>query len=118
MRALSPSKLSPPPLTPLFLSPSADHWGLFEQFWLELGAYAAPVTHEETGFILTPSTKENLRRIARVLVTRKYPVLLQVTSTEHILVRALCLCSQFVLFCFSCSFSYSFHIVVGGCGKD
>ena len=59
-----------------------------EHFWLENGPYSAPMSQQDTGFVLTSSTKENVRRIARVLVTRQYPVLLQVCVCVCVCARA------------------------------
>lgn len=61
-----------------FLQPPrspGSQYQLFENFWVELGP--EPVQQQEH-YILTPSIKKNLNNLARIVVGRKYPVLLQV----------------------------------------
>jgi midasin (ATPase involved in ribosome maturation) len=47
----------------------------FANFWIEAGDQ--PVV-EPAHYILTDSIKSNLANLARILVSRKYPILLQV----------------------------------------
>ncbi|KNC81071.1 hypothetical protein SARC_06594 [Sphaeroforma arctica JP610] len=52
-------------------------WCRVEHIWLKCGDTAPIVAQEDTKFVLTESTRENLRRIARALVSGQFPVLLQ-----------------------------------------
>jgi midasin (ATPase involved in ribosome maturation) len=60
---------------------SGNHPGFvqFDCFWLEKGLTGEPVDPIEldNSYIMTPSVQTNLRNLARVVVARKYPVLLQ-----------------------------------------
>lgn len=49
----------------------------FNNFWIESGE--TPVI-EPANYILTESIKSNLASLARILVSRKYPILLQVCA--------------------------------------
>eukprot|EP01134_Creolimax_fragrantissima_P005503 CFRG5503T1 len=52
-------------------------WCRVEHIWLKCGETAPVVPQSETKFVLTQSTKENLRRISRGLVSGQFPILLQ-----------------------------------------
>ena len=56
-----------------------------EGFWLRCGPIEpVDMTIEDAtrrvGFVLVPSVKRNLRNLARAIVSRRFPVLLQVTD--------------------------------------
>jgi midasin (ATPase involved in ribosome maturation) len=53
----------------------AEDYELFEGFWIQRGNLT-PVTPSH--YILTNSIKKNLNNLARIVIARKYPVLLQV----------------------------------------
>ena len=46
----------------------------FHGFWLEVGPLKAHVPED---YILTPSIRNHVRDLARIMLTRKYPILLQ-----------------------------------------
>ncbi|KAF9586477.1 AAA ATPase midasin [Lunasporangiospora selenospora] len=46
----------------------------FGHFWLQCGRY--PI-HEDTQYILTPSVELNLNNLSRVVMTRRFPILIQ-----------------------------------------
>ena len=50
---------------------------LIENFWIERGSEPVDETWLESQFILTPSVSANLRNLCRVVVSRKYPILIQ-----------------------------------------
>ncbi len=57
---------------------------LFDHFWVEAGEQAlpeqgAPGAAGSARFVATPSVQGHLRSLARAALTRRYPVLLQVT---------------------------------------
>lgn len=52
----------------------ADNFIQFAQFWLETGPNAGV---DDPRYIMTPSVETNLYNLARVVMTRKYPVLIQ-----------------------------------------
>jgi midasin len=51
-----------------------EDWLLIASFWLQKGPL--PILENE-GYIITPTVESRLKQIARAIVTRKYPVLLQ-----------------------------------------
>jgi len=53
---------------------NGDHV-LFENFWVQTGPHAEP--EEDENFVLTNSMREYLQHLARGVVIRKYPILLQ-----------------------------------------
>lgn len=56
-------------------APSLEHV-LFEQYWVECGPFSAE--HKEEGaFVKTKTVRTHLRNIARAVLLRKYPILLQ-----------------------------------------
>ncbi|KAI9142687.1 hypothetical protein BKA69DRAFT_1123750 [Paraphysoderma sedebokerense] len=55
-------------------APDPDKYTEFEGFWLEKGPQ--PVVNDDQ-YIITKSVQDNLRNLARVIMDRKYPVLIQ-----------------------------------------
>jgi midasin (ATPase involved in ribosome maturation) len=60
---------------------------LFDHFWVEAGDQPLPESGAEAEagrvqFVATPSVQGHLRSLARASLTRRYPVLLQVTSLQ------------------------------------
>ena len=55
---------------------------LFDHFWVETGGGQLPEGRESDGgggaFVLTPAVKGHLRNLARAVLLRRYPILLQV----------------------------------------
>lgn len=63
-------------------APSADGHVLFEHFWLKRGPEALPeLGQDDDGsrrrFVLTPSVRQHLCNLARAVLVRKHPILLQ-----------------------------------------
>ena len=57
--------------------PSGEHV-LFEQYWVEAGPAALPDEDTPDEFVLTPSVRHHLSMLARAVLLRKHPILLQV----------------------------------------
>lgn len=61
-----------------------DSFVLFEQFWLERGPLPA-LGREDDGasrrFVLTASVRGQLHNLARCILARRHPILLQVRQT-------------------------------------
>lgn len=62
--------------------PSAGNHVLFQHFWLEKGPLALPeMGADDDGsrrrFVATPSVKQHLANLARAVLVRKHPILLQ-----------------------------------------
>lgn len=55
---------------------------LFDHFWVETGGAPLPEGRESDGgggsFVLTPAVQGHLRNLARAVLLRRYPILLQV----------------------------------------
>ena len=51
---------------------------LFEQYWVEAGQAALPDPDIPDEFVLTPSVRSHLATLARAVLLRKHPILLQV----------------------------------------
>jgi midasin len=75
----------PPPPQALCRAPPAPPGGthvLFESFWLEVGPLPLPPGLDDDGsvggrFIITPSVARQLSQLARAVLLRKHPILLQ-----------------------------------------
>lgn len=68
--------MRPPPC------PGSDSHVLFEQFWLERGPLPLPAggSADDGGsrrFVLTPSVRQQLHNLARCVLARRHPILLQ-----------------------------------------
>ena len=54
---------------------------LFDHFWVETGPAPLPDNKESDGkgssFVLTPTVTQHLRNLARAVLLRRYPILLQ-----------------------------------------
>ena len=61
---------------------------LFEQYWVEAGPAALPDEDTPDEFVLTPSVRHHLSMLARAVLLRKHPILLQVRNP---LPRSACL---------------------------
>lgn len=75
--ACVPQSLMRPPACP------GDSFVLFEQFWLERGPLPLPALgRADDGasrrFVLTPSVRGQLHNLARCILARRHPILLQV----------------------------------------
>lgn len=55
--------------------PKNGEYVLFQNFWVEAGPHSEP--EEDQRFVLTESVKEYLRHLARAVVIRRHPILLQ-----------------------------------------
>jgi hypothetical protein len=63
---------------------------LFEQFWLERGPLALPALgRDDDGacrrFVLTPSVRGQLHNLARCILARRHPILLQVRGRHRLM---------------------------------
>jgi len=58
--------------------PAGEHI-LFEQYWVEAGPVALPDEDTPDEFVLTPSVRHHLSMLARAVLLRKHPILLQVS---------------------------------------
>lgn len=63
---------------------------LFEQFWVEVGPAPLPEADAHDEFVLTPSVRGHLSTLARAVLLRKHPILLQV---RHARLRCMHLCA-------------------------
>jgi hypothetical protein len=50
---------------------------LFEQYWVEAGTAPLPDPDVPDEFVLTPSVRRHLATLARAVLLRKHPILLQ-----------------------------------------
>ena len=57
-------------------APSGPPHLLFEHFWVEAGPNAVP-EGPSPGFVVTPSIAAYLRSLARAVLLKRYPILLQ-----------------------------------------
>lgn len=55
---------------------------LFEQYWVETGAAPLPDPEAPDEFVLTPSVRRHLSTLARAVLLRKHPILLQVWQPQ------------------------------------
>lgn len=53
---------------------------LFEQYWVEAGPLPLPDADVPDEFVLTPSVRGHLATLARAVLLRKHPILLQVRA--------------------------------------
>lgn len=57
---------------------------LFDHFWVETGGAPLPEGRESDGkggsFVLTPTVTQHLRNLARAVLLRRYPILLQASG--------------------------------------
>ena len=76
LKGTRPSELlrAPPP-PPGSTQPSH---ALFEQYWVEAGGEPLPDAEAEDHFVLTPSVRRHLATLARAVLLRRHPILLQV----------------------------------------
>ena len=62
-------------------SAPAENCVLFEQYWVEVGQLPVVESMENDGkggvFVTTPAVSQHLRNLARAVLLRKYPILLQ-----------------------------------------
>ena len=72
LKGLRPSDLHRAPAKP------AGEQILFEQYWVEAGPAALPGEDAPDEFVLTPSVRHHLSMLARAVLLRKHPILLQV----------------------------------------
>lgn len=61
-------------------APPGPHHVLFDQFWVGTGGGPLPAPGQDGGggaFVLTPTVQGHLRNLARAVLLRRYPILLQ-----------------------------------------
>jgi len=59
-------------------TPPGPQFTLFDQYWVEIGPEEEKTDNlQEGAFILTPTVTNHLRNLARAVLLRKYPILLQ-----------------------------------------
>lgn len=66
---------APPP-------PPGEHV-LFEQYWVEAGPLPLPDADAPDPFILTPSVRKHLATLARAVLLRRHPILLQARANPR-----------------------------------
>jgi midasin (ATPase involved in ribosome maturation) len=79
LKGLRPSDLHRAPSKP------AGEQILFEQYWVEAGPAALPDEDTPDEFVLTPSVRHHLSMLARAVLLRKHPILLQVRCARSVL---------------------------------
>ena len=62
---------------------------LFEQYWVETGAVALPDPEAPDEFVPTPSVRRHLSTLARAVLLRKHPILLQVRCPSPLTLASL-----------------------------
>ena len=75
LKGLRPGELSRTPPAPP--SAGARHV-LFEQYWVEAGPGQLPEADARDDFVVTPSMRRHLATLARAVLLRRHPILLQV----------------------------------------
>lgn len=66
-------------------NPPGSSYILFEQFWVEAGPESESQAQDIIqNFVMTPSIATHLCNIARAVLLRKYPILLQVDYTFNL----------------------------------
>ncbi len=74
LKGLRPAELSRAPPEP----PGAHGTHvLFEQYWVEAGPAPRPDADAPDEFVLTPSVRRHLATLARAVLLRRHPILLQ-----------------------------------------
>jgi len=62
-------------------SPPSNNCVLFDHYWVEMGEAPVAETRDADGkggvFVATPAVTQHLRNLARAVLLRKYPILLQ-----------------------------------------
>ena len=58
---------------------------LFEHFWVEAGGAGVGGGEGGDRYVLTESVREHLKNLARAVLVRKYPILLQVKQGESVM---------------------------------
>ena len=53
---------------------------LFEHFWVEVGDLPLPEPSSAPQFVMTPSVRGHLRSLARAVLVRRFPILLQASA--------------------------------------
>jgi len=75
LKGLRPAELSRTPPAPP--SGSTPHV-LFEQYWVKAGPMPLPEADAPDDFVVTPSVRRHLATLARAVLLRRHPILLQV----------------------------------------
>jgi midasin len=65
---------------------------LFEQYWVEAGTAPLPDPDVPDEFVLTPSVRRHLATLARAVLLRKHPILLQARLRVHAVISSIGQC--------------------------
>jgi midasin len=84
LKGLKPAELSRTPPAPP--SAGASHV-LFEQYWVEAGPGPLPEADAKDDFVVTPSMRRHLATLARAVLLRRHPILLQVCGPPSCVLR-------------------------------
>ena len=60
--------------------PQGGRHVLFEHFWVEMGDLPLPEPSSSPQFVMTPSVRSHLRNLARAVLVRRFPILLQASA--------------------------------------
>ena len=60
--------------------PQGGRHVLFEHFWVEMGDLPLPEPSSAPQFVMTPSVRGHLRSLARAVLVRRFPILLQASA--------------------------------------
>ena len=60
--------------------PQGGRHVLFEHFWVEVGDLPLPEPSSAPQFVMTPSVRGHLRSLARAVLVRRFPILLQASA--------------------------------------
>ena len=60
--------------------PGGGRHVLFEHFWVEMGDLSQPKPSSAPQFVMTPSVRGHLRSLARAVLVRRFPILLQASA--------------------------------------
>ena len=60
--------------------PGGGRHVLFEHFWVEVGDLPLPEPSSAPQFVMTPSVRGHLRNLARAVLVRRFPIVLQASA--------------------------------------
>ena len=64
--------------------PGGGRHVLFEHFWVEVGDLPLPEPSSAPQFVMTPSVRGHLRSLARAVLVRRFPILLQASAAPYL----------------------------------
>ena len=75
--------------------PGGGRHVLFEHFWVEVGDLPLPEPSRAPQFVMTPSVRGHLRSLARAVLVRRFPILLQASAApwlQNFIKLSCCIC--------------------------